>query len=113
MPTSQPPATFISDLRPSRVATFESKVVEVEAVREVSRRDGSLQKVRNVRLKDATGEITLVLWGTQVDSIDQGDHIRIIEGWVSDYRGRPQVALGRSGKLEKIGHEPSTPGEPS
>ncbi|HKV89624.1 MAG TPA: OB-fold nucleic acid binding domain-containing protein [Thermoplasmata archaeon] len=102
MPESKPPATFISDLRPSRVATIEATVAELEPVREVETRDGGLKKVRNARLKDATGEISLVLWGSEVDLVSSGDRIRITEGWVSDYRGRPQIAIGRTGRLDKI-----------
>jgi ssDNA-binding replication factor A large subunit len=102
MPTSQPPSTFISDLRPSRVATIEAEVVQLEEPREVPKREGGTTKVRNGRLKDGTGEIALVLWGAEVDLVQQGDKVRITEGWVKDYQGRPQIGLGRSGKLEKL-----------
>ncbi len=102
MPTSKPPSTFISDLRPSRVATIEATVSQLDPSREVENRDGSKTRIRNGRLKDGTGEIALVRWGSEVDLVQQGDHIRIIEGWVKDYQGRPQISLGRSGRLEKL-----------
>lgn len=102
MPESKPPGTFISDLRPSRVATIEATVADLEEIREIATRDGTAKKVRNAKLKDATGEISLVLWGSEVDLVSAGDRVRITEGWVSDYRGRPQIALGRTGKLERI-----------
>lgn len=102
MATSKPPATFISDLRPSRVATVEATVLALEPAREVSTRDGGKTKVRNGKLKDGTGEIALVLWGAEVEMVQEGDHIRIVEGWVKDYQGRPQISLGRNGKLEKM-----------
>lgn len=102
MPASKPPATFISDLRPSRVATVEGTVSELEPVREVEVRDGGLKKVRNGKLSDRTGEISLVLWESEVELVQVGDRIRIVEGWVSDRRGRPQISLGRTGKLEKV-----------
>lgn len=102
MPASRPPATYVSDLRPSRVATVEGSITALEAVREVETRDGARKKVRNAKLKDATGEISLVLWGAEVDLVHEGDRIRIVEGWVSDYRGRPQISLGRTGRLESL-----------
>lgn len=107
MPESKPPMTYISDLRPSHVATVEGTVTELEPVREVEGRDGTLQKVRNGKLTDRTGEIALALWGSEVDLASVGDRIRIVEGWVSNRRGRPQISLGRTGKLEKL---PSGPG---
>ena len=102
MATNKPPATFITDLRPSRVATIEATVLTLEPAREVPTREGGKTKVRNGRLKDGTGEIALVLWGAEVELVSEGDHIRITEGWVKDYQGRVQISLGRSGKLEKI-----------
>jgi replication factor A1 len=85
------------------MATLEATVVGLEATREIATRDGGTKKVRNARLKDATGEISLVLWGTEVDLVSEGDRVRMVEAWVSDYRGRPQISLGRTGKLEKLG----------
>ncbi len=107
MPASKPPATFVSDLRPSRVATVEGTVSELEAVRDIATRDGTTKKVRNGKLRNATGEISLVLWGSEVDLAQLGDRVRIVEGWVSDFRGRPRISLGRTGRLEKIASQPS------
>jgi ssDNA-binding replication factor A large subunit len=101
MAAGAPPKTFISDLRPGRVATFEATVMTLESIREVEQRSGGMKKVRNGTLKDGTGEISLVLWGTEVDLVTEGDKIRIVEGWVKDYKGRPQVSLGRTGKIER------------
>ncbi len=105
MSEGKPAATFISDLRPSRVATIEATVAQLEPAREIPTRDGGKTKVRNGRLKDGTGEISLVLWGNEVELVEVGDRIRITEGWVKDYQGRPQISLGRSGKLEKLPQE--------
>jgi ssDNA-binding replication factor A large subunit len=102
MSTGAPPKAFIADLRPSRLGTVEATVSQLEPVREITRRDGSPQKVRNGRLKDDTGEITFVLWGDEVNLVNEGDRVRIVEGWVKDYQGRPQISLGRVGKLEKL-----------
>ncbi|MGD0249384.1 MAG: SOSS complex subunit B family protein [Thermoplasmata archaeon] len=98
---SPPPKTFISDLRPGRVATIEVTVTKLEPTREVEQRTGGTKKVRNGVLKDGTGEIALVLWGAEVDLVAEGDEVRIVEGWIKDYKGRPQVSLGRTGKVEK------------
>jgi ssDNA-binding replication factor A large subunit len=102
MPASKPPATYISDLRPSRVATVEGTVADLESTRDVETREGKVTKVRNGTLRDATGEISLVLWGSEVDLAEKGERVRIVDGWVSDRRGRPQISLGRSGRLEKL-----------
>jgi OB-fold nucleic acid binding protein len=102
MPVSKPPATFISDLRPSRVATIEATVAALEPTREFETRDGAKNVLRNGWLRDETGEISLVLWGSEVEMVQVGDRVRITEGWVKDYQGRPQISLGRSGRLDKV-----------
>jgi len=101
MGDSAPPKTFISDLRPGRVATFEASVVKLEPPRAVEQRSGGTAQVRHATLRDGTGEIALVLWGREGDLVAEGDHIRIVEGWVKEYKGRPEVSLGRTGKIEK------------
>lgn len=102
MTEGRPAATFISDLRPSRVATLEAIVSSLEPTREVETREGGLRKVRNGTLRDATGEIALVLWRSEVDLVSAGDRVRIVDGWVSDRRGRPQISLGRTGRIERL-----------
>ena len=108
MPESRPPATFVTDLRPNRLASLEGTVVALEPIREVEVPGGAQKRVRTGRLKDATGEIALTLWGEEVELVQEGDRIRIQEGWVKDYKGRPQVSLGRLGKLTKL-TPPATP----
>jgi len=104
--TGAPPATFISDLRPSRVASFRAVVTHLGETREVETKRGGRRKVRDVTLTDATGEITLVLWGTEVDLVAAGDDVRLVDAWVAEHRGRPQVTLGRTGRLERASPTP-------
>ena len=101
MSTGTPPKTFISDLRPGRVATFEAVVAKLEPIREVEQRTGGTKKVRNGLLTDGTAEISFVLWGNEVELVSEGEKVRIVEGWVKDYKGRPQVSLGKTGRIEK------------
>ena len=77
-------------------------MAKLEPIREIEQRAGGKKKVRNGILKDGTGEISLVLWGDEVEMVAEGEKVRVIDGWVKDYQGRPQISLGRSGKLEKL-----------
>ncbi len=81
-------------------------MTRLDAIREVRTRDGKPQRVRNGRLHDPTGEIELVLWGDDVETVKEGDRVRVVEGWVADYRGRPQVSAGRSGRIERLPADP-------
>jgi ssDNA-binding replication factor A large subunit len=101
MPESTPPKTFISDLRPGRLATFEAVVAKLEPLREIEQRTGGKTKVQNGTLKDGTGEVAIVLWGKEVEQVAEGDKVRLVDAWVKEYKGRPEVSIGRMGRLEK------------
>ena len=102
MSADAPPKTFISDLRPGRYATIEAEVVRLEPTRQVELRLGGTKQVRNGTLRDGTGEISLVLWGEEIELAAEGDKIRLVDVRVKDYRGKPEITLGRRGRLEKL-----------
>jgi replication factor A1 len=101
MSEGAPPKTFISDLRPGRVATFDAVVAKLDPARPIEQRSGTPTQVRNGVLRDGTGEVSLVLWGKEVDLVSEGDHVRIVDGWVKEYKGKPEISLGRIGRVEK------------
>jgi ssDNA-binding replication factor A large subunit len=101
MTESAPPKTFISDLRPGRVVTFEATVAKLDPAREIEQRSGAKSQVQNGVLKDGTGDVSIVLWGKEVGLLAEGDQIRVVDAWVKEYKGRPEVSLGRTGKVEK------------
>jgi replication factor A1 len=96
-----PPKTFISDLRPGRVATFEATVAKLDPPKEVEQRSGATVAVRNGTLKDETGEVAIVLWGDETERVALGERIRVVDVWVKEYKGRPEVSLGRTGRIER------------
>ncbi len=105
--TDSKPATPISQLRANQTATVHATVKSLEATREIPSNDGSTRKVRNANLKDQSGEIVFTLWAGEVDMVQEGDHVMITDGWVKDYKGKPQISLGRSGKLTKVPNAPA------
>jgi len=92
----------IKDLQPKQgKIEIEVEVVEKEAPKEFSK-FGSVGKLCNAKVKDETGTIKLTLWNEQVDQVNIGDKLKIINGYVSEYQGEMQLSTGKFGKLEKI-----------
>ena len=60
-------------------------------------------RVCNAKLKDDGGEVTLTLWNEQVDNVNVGDKVHIINGWVSEWQGEKQLSTGKFGQLEVVG----------
>ncbi len=93
----------ISELKAGATnVSIEAVVVEKAEPREVVTKYGKRLNVANVTLKDDSGRITLALWGNDINSVDVGDKVKITGGYVSEFRGTPQLSTGKFGKLEVL-----------
>lgn len=73
-----------------------------EEARDVITKFGKKMRVANATLKDDSGEIVLSLWNDDADAYSVGDKIQIENGWVSEYKGNPQLSAGKFGKIQKL-----------
>ena len=88
-------------LRPNTNANIEAEIIAISPVRQVSTQRGP-SEVADATLKDATGTVTLTLWGPETTKYRVGQKIRLTDGWVKEFRGKLQVSLGRSGSIEVL-----------
>jgi len=85
-----PETDDIADLELGETADLAGGVIETDPKRTFDRDDGSEGQVRNVRIKDETGDIRVALWGEKADlDIDLADYVvvtdaEIQEGWQDD-----------------------------
>jgi replication factor A1 len=85
-----PKTTDVDDLELGENADIAGGVIETDPKRTFDRDDGSEGQVRNVRIKDETGDIRVALWGEKADlDIDLADYVvvtdaEIQEGWQDD-----------------------------
>jgi replication factor A1 len=90
----------IEELRAGmRQITTSASVRKIQPKRIVETRWGAQAHVANVIINDGTGSISLSLWNDQIDTVNVGDKVTIQHGYVVHYAGRPQLRLGRKGKL--------------
>ena len=59
--------------------------------------------VVNAMLKDDSGSIKLSLWNEDADRFKEGDKIKIINGYVTEFQGEKQLTSGKFGRIEKAG----------
>jgi replication factor A1 len=53
--------------------------------------------------KDESGEeVSLTLWNEEYKKVNDGDKVKITNGWVSEYKGKLQISAGRKGTLEVL-----------
>ena len=92
----------ISELRPGTGSVeIEAEVVSVETPREIHKMGRTL-RVANAELKDESGTISLVLWNDQIDRISSGMKVKIENGYVNEWQNKPQLTLGKFGKLTPL-----------
>ncbi|OTF08908.1 single-stranded DNA binding protein [Halorubrum sp. SD612] len=85
-----PETTDVADLEIGQTVDVGGGVIETDPKRTFDRDDGSEGQVRNVRIKDETGEIRVALWGDKADrEIELADRVvftdvEIQDGWQDD-----------------------------
>ena len=84
------------------VVVVEGEIVNVNPSTKVkSKKDGKELTVAHAILRDKSGEITLVLWNTQISQVKIGEKIRIEFGTVNSFRDNLQLSIGY-GRLIKL-----------
>ena len=88
-----PDPTPVAELEIDETYDVAGVVTDTGETRTFDRDDGSQGKVRNVRLRDDTGEVRVALWGEKADlSFAPGDEVAILnmeaqEGWNDGVEG--------------------------
>jgi replication factor A1 len=82
--------------------TVTAKVVQKDEPREVVTKYGKRLSVANITLEDDSGTIAMSLWGDTIGEVNQGDTIEVSNGYVSEFRGTPQLSTGKFGKIKVV-----------
>lgn len=77
------------------------KVVSIGEVKEFARGD-TKGKVCEAIVEDGSGQIKMSLWNNDVDKVRKGDIIKVINGYVSEFKQEPRLSTGKFGKLEVL-----------
>jgi replication factor A1 len=90
----------------SRSANVLGVVHDVYSVSEFKRKDGTIGKVRRLRLRDETGEIFTVFWNGRVDElgeVQQGVQLRVMNAKVrTQPDGRIELHVENASQIEKL-----------
>ncbi len=92
---------IIKDLKPnSPIPEISLEVVSKEEPRKFANDRGS-GTVCNCAGKDEAGqEVKVTLWNEQCTQVEEGDTMKILNGWCSEYKGQIQISTGKKGTLE-------------
>ncbi len=98
----QPVEAKVGELTPqSRAVNVTAKVVSKSEIREIPMgRDGSAHKVCDALVGDETGVVYLTLWDDNITKVNEGESIRVENGYVTLFKGNIRLNIGKYGKLE-------------
>ena len=85
----------------SKAVNVTAKVVSKTEIREIPMgRDGSAHKVSDALVGDETGVVYLTLWDDNIEKVNEGDTVRVENGYVTLFKGNIRLNIGKYGKLE-------------
>jgi replication factor A1 len=98
----QPVEAKVGELTPqSRAVNVTAKVVSKSEIRDIPMgRDGSAHKVCDALVGDETGSVYLTLWDDNIEKVNDGDTVRVENGYVTLFKGNMRLNIGKYGKLE-------------
>lgn len=92
----------IIDLKPGMEnVTVRGRVLETTPPRTIDTSKGA-RTISNAVLGDASGRVEVVMWGDKVTSLKEGDVVEIKGAWVSEYKGKVQLNIGRSTTVSPV-----------
>jgi len=90
----------VAELKPGmRRVEVEGRIVEKGEPRQVQTRFGDTSRVADAVLTDDSGSIKMSLWNEQIDNFNVNDDVHVENGYVTSFRGEPQLNVGRYGRL--------------
>lgn len=78
------------------------RIVRISERRHVQTKFGAVD-VATATLEDETGSIDVSLWREQIDSVHEGETVKLINAFTRTYRNRPQLNIGRDGQIIIVG----------
>lgn len=93
----------ISELKPGmdRV-NIKVKVLNISEPKQIITGTGIKHDILEGEIEDETGSIMLVLWNERILSIKVGDTLQIENGFVSSFKGKWRINIGKYGDVTKI-----------
>ena len=92
----------ISELRSGQGSVEVSGVIKEMGESRSFSKYGKQLVVTNAIFEDDSGSIKLTLWNDDASRFKEGDHVKIINGYVNEFQGEKQLTSGKFGKIEKV-----------
>ncbi|MEM1628183.1 MAG: OB-fold nucleic acid binding domain-containing protein [Desulfurococcaceae archaeon] len=92
----------IMDLKPGMEnVAVKVRVISVDKPKVIQTKKGP-RTISNAMIGDETGRVEATLWGEKAGSIDKGQVIEIKGAWVTEFKGKVQLNVGKSSTISQL-----------
>jgi ssDNA-binding replication factor A large subunit len=81
--------------------SITAKVIDISDTRDVQTKYGR-RSVADATLEDETGQISMSLWGNQINSVAVGDTVTVSGAFVTEFRDKLQLSIPRTGRIKVV-----------
>ena len=93
----------ISDLKPGMDhVNLKAEVLSISKPKQIITGTGVEHNILEMEVKDETGSIALILWDERILPLKVGDNLQIENGFVSSFKGKWRINVGKYGDTKKI-----------
>ncbi len=93
----------IRDLKPGMDhVNLKAEVLNISEPKQIITGTGVEHNILEVEVRDKTGSIALVLWNERILSLKVGDALQIENGFVTSFKGKWRINVGKYGDAKKI-----------
>lgn len=93
----------ISELKPGMDhVNLRVEVLNVSEPKQIITGTSIKHDILEIEVGDETGSIMLVLWNEKILPIKTGDTLQIENGFVSSFKGKWRINIGKYGDIKKI-----------
>ncbi len=93
----------ICDLKPGMDhVNLKAEVLNISEPKLIITGTGVEHNILEVEVRDKTGSIALVLWNERILSLKVGDALQIENGFVTSFKGKWRINVGKYGDAKKI-----------
>ncbi|MFQ5837139.1 MAG: single-stranded DNA-binding protein, partial [Candidatus Bathyarchaeia archaeon] len=93
----------IDELKPGMDhVNIKVKVLNISEPKQIITGTGIKHDILEAEIEDETGSMMLVLWNERILPIKVGDTLQIENGFVSSFKGKWRINVGKYGDITKI-----------
>lgn len=79
---------------------LKAEITKIGDTRDVNLKSGGVVTVADAILTDEDGDLSLTLWGEDINAVKIGSKVTITNGYTNEFKGQVSLTKGKFGSME-------------